>query len=276
MNLHKLIFFLILFFSSIKIYAADTIYLNPYFRELKTTDIIINGKKYKFLFDSGGGETFISPAIANTLNKEIYGSSTGIRMDGEMIKYQKVNSVSIKTGSTNLFHPIIGVWDIMSILPKELPTIDGVLSLKSFSDRILTIDLSKNILIIENENSLKKQTKIKTLIPSRFANGSDGAESTILIGIPKKNNLYWFLFDTGNIGDMILSPECAQLWTHQTDTKSGDTPNTTTKREFMIGNNKVESNTYSKKIIYDGVLNFTSISKFVFTIDFKRKQVWMQ
>ena len=275
MNRHKLICFLILFFGSITIYAGDTIYLNPYFKELKTTDVIIDGKKYKFLFDSGGGETFISPAIANTLNKEIYGSSTGIRMDGEMIKYQKANSVSIKMGSTDLFHPTIGVWDIMSILPKELPTIDRVLSLKSFANRILTIDLSKNILIIENKNSLKKQTKTKTLVPSRFANGPDGAESAIFIGIPKQNNFYWFLFDTGNIGDIILSPECAQLWALQTDTKSANISNTTTKGEFMIGNNKVESNTYSKKIIYDGVLNFASISKFVFTIDFERKQVWM-
>lgn len=255
------------------LFAQDTIQLKTYFRELKTVDVFIKGIKYSFLFDAGGGETFISPEIAKKLNKRIYGSSTGIRMDGEMIKYQKSDSISFTIGSTALFHQTIGVWDIMSILPKELPKLDGVLSLKSFSNNILTIDLSKNILIIENISSLGKQIKTKSLLPSRFANGSDGAELTVFIGVPKNNAFYWFLFDTGNIGRMILSPENAMLWGLQPDTK--DSTIAGTQLEFMIGKNKLKANPYSKKIIYDGVLNFESIGQYIFTIDFKKEEVWI-
>ena len=255
--------------------AQDTIHLKTYFRDLKAVEIFIDGKKYDLLFDAGGGETFISPDIAKKLNKEIYGGSTGIRMDGEMFKYQKADDVSIKIGATDLFHKTIGVWDIMSILPTGLPGIDGVLSLRSFEGKILTVDLSKDILILENSTSAKKQIRGKTLIPSRFANGMDGGELTIFIGIPKQSNFYWFLFDTGNIGPIILSPECALLWGLPSDPGDAAMAAREKKVEFMIGKNRIEADPYSKKIIYDGALNFQTISKYIFTIDFSKKKVWM-
>lgn len=148
-----------------------------------------------------------------------------------------------------------------------------VFSLKSFGNDILTIDLSNNILIIENKASAKRQIKTKTILSSRFANGPDGAELTIFIGIPKYGKMYWFLFDTGNIGPVILSPECAALWGLQSRAKDPDKP--LTKLEFIIGQHKIEANSYSKKIIYDGALNFESISKYIFTIDFRKKNVWV-
>ncbi len=226
MNLNtKKTFYSLLFICSTLVgFAQDTIHLKPYVSELKSVEVFINDKKYNFLFDAGGGETLISPDVAKLLNKEIYGCSTGIRMDGEMIKYQKADSISIKIGATEIFHQTIGVWDIMSILP------------------------------------------------SRFANGTDGAELTIFIGLPKYGNRYWFLFDTGNIGPVILSPECATLWGLQSNTKDSKP---LSKLEFIIGRNKIEINSYSKKIIYDGVLNFESISKYIFTIDFRKKEVWV-
>jgi len=253
--------------------AQDTIHLRTYFRDLKTVDVFIKGKKYDFLFDAGGGETYISPDIAKLMNKKIYGSSTGFRMDGEMIKYQKSDSISFRISSTEVFHKTAGVWDIMSILPKELPKLDGVISLKSFSNSILTIDLSKNILIIENKASSKEQFKTKSLLPSRFTNGLHGDELTILIGVPKYRSSYWFLFDTGNIGPVILSTESAVLWGLQSETS--DSAIVETNAEFVIGKNILKENSYSKKIIYDGVLNFEAISKYIFTIDFKKKEVWI-
>ncbi len=269
----KKTFYTLLFICSTLVgFAQDTIHLKPYVSELKSVEVFINNKKYNFLFDAGGGETIISPSIAKLLNKEVYGCSTGIRMNGEMIRYQNVDSVSIKMGNIKIFHKTIGVWDIMSILPKEFPKIDGVLSLKSFGNNILTIDLSNNILIVENKASAKKQIETKTILPSRFANGTDGTELTLFIGLPKYDNMYWFLFDTGNIGPVILSPECAALWGLQSKTKDSKS---LAKLEFIIGKNKIETNTYSEKIIYNGVLNFETISKYIFTIDFRKKEVWV-
>ncbi|WP_169472204.1 aspartyl protease family protein [Pedobacter hiemivivus] len=53
-------------------HAQKTIELKSYQENLHTVDVCIEGKKYNFLFDSGGAETIISPEIANKLGKKIY------------------------------------------------------------------------------------------------------------------------------------------------------------------------------------------------------------
>ena len=64
-------------------YPQDTIYLENYVGDLKKVNVTIGNNSYSFLFDTGGGETFISPEIANSLGKTIYGSTTGFRMSGK-------------------------------------------------------------------------------------------------------------------------------------------------------------------------------------------------
>ncbi len=267
----KIILIVLLFGNKIDVSAQDTIRLKPYIENMKTIDVFIKGKKYNFLFDTGGAQTIISPEIAQITNKKIYGSVTGFRMDGEIIKAQKCDSISLKIGSATLFHSTVSVWDIMSILPKDWPKIDGVISLKSFENKILTLDLSKNIFIIENTISAKKQMKGKHLIKSRFANGLDGSELNIFIGIPKNNSIYWFLFDSGNSGPFLLSNESSITWGLQTDINEANTIET----EFNIGKNKLKIKPFSRKIIYDGVLNVESISEYTFTIDLINKEVWI-
>jgi hypothetical protein len=273
MKIKKIVSGLLLIGSIMTGFAQDTIPLKTYIENMKTIDVIIKGKKYNFLFDTGGAETLISPEIANLLNKKIYGSSTGFRMDGEIIKAQKSDSISLTIGTTALFHPTVGVWDIMSILPKEFPKIDGLISLKSFSNDILTIDLAKNILIIENSASAKKRIRGKSLLPTRFANGLEGSELNIFIRISKDNYFYWFLFDSGNSGPLLLSNESALVWKLKPENNAIELAEP--KVEFLIGKNKLKTKPFIRNIIYDGVLNFESISKYLFTIDFKKKEVWI-
>jgi len=265
-----------LFLSTvIQVFAQDTIKLKPYIENMKTVDVFIEGKKYNFLFDTGGSETIISPEIAHTIKKKIYGSTTGFRMSGEMIKAQKSDSVLLSMGKTKIFHQTVGVWDLMSILPKEFPKIDGVISLKSFAQNFLTIELSKNRIIIENKNSAKKAIKGKSLLTTRFANGLEGGELNIFIGIPKQNNLYWFLFDSGNSGPMLLSNESAKIWNIEKESQKDNFENNP-ESEFVMGNKSLKIKPFVRDIIYDGVLNFNAISKYIFTIDFKNKEVWIE
>ncbi|MET3018580.1 pepsin/retropepsin-like aspartic protease family protein [Flavobacterium hydatis] len=273
MKITKIVFSLLFLSNAIVSLAQDTIPLKTYIENMKTVDVFIKGKKYNFLFDTGGAETLISPEIANMLNKSIYGSLTGFRMDGEIIKAQKSDSISLIIGTTTLFHPTVGVWDIMSILPKEFPKIDGIISLKSFNNTILTIELSKNILIIENSVSAKKRIKGKSLLPTQFANGLEGSELNIFVRIPKNNFYYWFLFDSGNSGPLLLSNESAIVWGLKPENNAIEITNP--KSEFLIGKNKLMVKPFTRNIIYDGVLNFESLSKYIFTIDFKKKEVWI-
>lgn len=276
MNAIKKVLCSFLFLNTvIQLFAQDTIKLKPYIENMKTVDVFIEGKKYNFLFDTGGAETIISPEIAHTISKEIYGSTTGFRMSGEIIKAQKSDGISLSMGNTTIFHPTVGVWDLMSVLPKDFPKIDGVISLKSFAQNVLTVELSKNILIIENKTSAKKAIKGKSLLTTRFANGLEGCELNIFVGIPKQNKLYWFLFDSGNSGPMLLSNESAKIWKIEKESQKDNFENNP-ESEFVIGKKNLKIKPFVRDIIYDGVLNFDAISKYIFTIDFKNKKVWIK
>jgi hypothetical protein len=182
--------------------------------------------------------------------------------------------VTLQIGPLRFFHSTVGVWDVMSILPKDLPKIDGVLSLKTFQYKIFSLDLSGNCLVVETQASLQKKRKRMTLLPTRFATGLDGNELTIFTGIPRDRHLYWFLFDSGNLNDLLLSHQTAATWMLQTDT-------VTQRKELgtvsvLLGNRKMQGKAASEKIIYDGALNFALLQQAKFTIDFRRKQLWME
>ncbi|AZA93124.1 Uncharacterised protein [Chryseobacterium nakagawai] len=250
----KKTFFTLLFLGiSIWGFGQDTIRLKPYIENMKTVEVIIEGEKYNFLFDTGGGGTLISPEIAKHFNKKIYGSATGFRMSGEIIKVQKSDHIS------------------MTILPKEFPKIDGLISLKSFTDHILTLNLAKNTIIIESHSSSKKAIHRKHLVSSRFANGLEATELNIFLNLPKDNQSYWFLLDSGNSGPLLLSTETAATWklSKDKDQMNSETP-------FIIGKKTFTSKSFTRDIIYDGVLNFEAMCSYIFTIDFKNNRVWIE
>jgi hypothetical protein len=268
--------YLILSFLTIfvyRAYAQDTVYLENYVGNLKKVNVAIGSNSYSFLFDSGGGETFISPEIAKSLGKTIYGSATGFRMSGEMIKYRKTDSISLNIYRTTIFHSTIGILDIMSLLPKGFSKLDGVLSLKSFQDKILTLDLANNRIILESTSSYRKLIKNKIALQSRFANGPDGNELIIFLGIHKQKHLYWFLFDSGNLGELLLSHRTAYEWGLESDTVSQWKQ--LGSLNINIGIKQFITEAASKDIIYDGSLNFAILSKATFIINFSQKQVWL-
>jgi len=260
---------------SFKAIAQDTIFLEKYLGDLKKTSITIGNRSYSFLFDTGGGETFISPAIAKALGKTVYGNTVGFRMSGEMVRYQKCDSIYLKCTSTNttLFHPSIGVWDVMSLLPKDLPALDGVLSLKSFQDKIITLDLANNRIVLETPLSYHKQIKNKTLLQSRFANGPDGNELTVFLGITRNDRLYWLLFDSGNIGAVLLSYNSVSEWGLKKDTI--DTVKIRDSLKIMLDKKQITTVAETATLIYDGALNYSVLSGSIFIINFPEKKVWM-
>ncbi|MDO6389678.1 aspartyl protease family protein [Pontibacter sp. BT731] len=253
--------------------AQETIPLKDYFRELKQVDVTVQGQTYNFLFDTGGGQTFISPEVARKLGRTVYGRGTGYRMRGEQFSYQKMDSVALQVADVSFPVATVGVWDVMSVLPKELPKVDGVLSLKTFRDKVLTIDVAANRLTLETTASLRRQRSRLTPIKSRFASGLDGSELTILLEVPRKGHSYWFLFDTGNIRELLLSHHTAAEWGLQDDTTSQRIA--LNPIAIQLGNRKLVSPAAAESILYDGVLNYGMIRQGRFTIDFKTKEVWM-
>lgn len=265
-----LILLLLLYFLSP---AQQVISLSNLPGNLKSIPVVINSHNYLFLFDTGGGETFISPRVLNAMGKRIHGKSIGLRMSGEKIAFQHSDSITISLGSRKIFLPSVGVWDVMSLLPKDFPQIEGIISLKTFSNQRLTIDFSTNSIMLETPRSFKKKIKKATLVPSKVVNGISGEELLIFLGLRKENSIYWFLFDSANLDLVRLSPQTAYEWGLIDADQIG-------RNEFKdqlieLGNHRFNTNVASMEIIYDGALNYEVIRQVQFYIDLTNNKVWI-
>lgn len=253
-------------------FSQDVLPLLKYAGTMKKLDVLIGGTTYPFLFDTGGGDTIVTPELAAIAGKKIYGRGVGYRMHGEMITYQKCDLAPIKLGATEISPQTAAIFDIMSLFPPKAPKIYGMLSLKAFNDKIISIDLPAGTLTVETGKSAKKKKKKMTLLESRFSTGLTGNEATILLGIRRNGVPYWFLFDTGNGHHPLISPQTAFDWGLQQDPAS---TGTTHQTELSFGTRNETFGFDADDIIYDGVLNYEIISKRAYLIDFPNKQIWM-
>lgn len=253
-------------------YSQTEITLEKYFRTLKTVKVEIEGKTYDFLFDTGGGITLISPTIAKEIDKEVYGNFVGFRMSGEKFESKLCDSVYIEIGGSIFFHSYVGIYDIMKLLPKEFKQLDGVISLKTFENERISLNLKENKLIVETEKSYLKKIENMKLVKSQFASGPSGRELDIFTGILFNNHYYWFLFDTGNIAQTKMSDNTAKEWGINPKNESDSTG----KEEFTfeMAGDSISAQIIVDNIIYDGALSFDFIQQSEFTISFKDEKIW--
>ncbi|WP_205504131.1 retropepsin-like aspartic protease [Rufibacter psychrotolerans] len=262
---------LLVLVCQLRTYAQSKIPLEVYAGNLKAVRVTIEGKPYRFLFDTGGGETIISPQIAQALGKTPYGQLSAYRMSGEKVVFQKSDSVTLSLSGQLLFQNQVAVWDLMSILPKGLPQLDGVISLKTFSGKILGIDLKNNQLTVEDEKSFAARRKNLTLLNSRFANGLAGNELSLFLEVQGSNKKLWFLFDSGNLGHILLSPSTVQVL----GLKASSAPGTELQNVPLTLHRKaLPAPATVKDILYDGALNFSFIKENTYYLDLKKLQVW--
>ena len=59
--------------------GAQRVALVDYLEVLQTVDVEIGGRRLPFLFDTAGGATLVTPALANDIGCEPFGRATGSR-----------------------------------------------------------------------------------------------------------------------------------------------------------------------------------------------------
>ena len=115
--------------------------LAPWAGLLRSVTVTVDGTAHPFVFDTGGGETVITPEVAAAVGCTPYGRSIGFRMSGERVEFEYCDNVALRLGQVALAREPVGVYDLKSILPVGLPRADGVLSLRSLRDSPVTVAL---------------------------------------------------------------------------------------------------------------------------------------
>lgn len=172
--------------------------LAPYVGRLVTIDAVIGTDTARLIFDTGGGETVISPAIAERLGCAPSGRSVGYRMNGDRIDFTYCPAVTLTIGGVPFLHDQIGVWDVQALLPPGVPPVDGVLSLKTLAGQPFTLRLKEQRLTLETSQSFREQVDGMSRLRSRLATGVDGDELTVFVRGAVRDTA-WFLMDSGNL-----------------------------------------------------------------------------
>lgn len=185
--------------------ATINIKLHSYFSDLKTIDVSIQGKSHKFLLDTGGGISIITPALAKSLGQTPFGRITGHRMDGELVVMQKCDRLDVVVGDSWSVHlSPVAVFDLDKLLPKELPHLDGVISLDCFRGQVLTLNIEANQLLLHSKEDAESAIQTNG-ITARFATGDDGSGLTLITPVEGKRGKLWFLLDSGNCAGTFVS-----------------------------------------------------------------------
>jgi hypothetical protein len=249
--------------------SAVVLRLLPYQGRLRTVSVKIGTDSFAFLFDTGGGWTLLSPELAQKLSCNAVGRSVGHRMSGERL------DVPICSGQTTLSvdgftarPAATGVFDLMKLLPSDWPALHGVISLSTFADRAITLDLARNQLIIESPSTLARRTAGMTALKARLATGDDGAALVLFVATQAANGELWLEFDSGNLDDLLLSPHAMQVLAGRAVTDTATVPLKLTGGAAATVRGRV------RPLIYDGVLNAGFIEQHVFTMDLASGRVW--
>jgi hypothetical protein len=237
-----------------------------------TVEVVIGGKTRLFYFDSGGGISLISPALAREIGCTPLGDLTGYNAGGVKMSGPRCEDVAFSINGFSAARDM-GVMDPNQFFPNSDGKLDGSIALDAFDGRALTMDLAGNRLIVETEKSLKSRTKQMKPLMARTSREMGGAALDIFIAAQTPNGRIWMLADTGNTNKMLFTPSAQKQLGINFDDAVGEKRIKPVKIN-LINLGEVEMESRSREMIYDGMLNYDLLAKMVLTADFSTGKVW--
>jgi len=92
-------------------------------------------------------------------------------MTGERVEFRRCDAAPLEIGGRRLRGSEVAVWDVMSVLPKDVPPLDGVLALDRLAGQPFTLDLSGRTLTLESAASLDGRVAGMKRLEARVATG---------------------------------------------------------------------------------------------------------
>ncbi len=192
-------------------------------------------------------------------------------MSGEIVESQYCNDITLDIGGLSFHHEVIDICDVNSIPPEDLPRLDGILSLKTFRTQPFLLNLSVKQLILESKESFESRTKEISRLKSCIATGPTGSELSVFLQGMIGEKEGWFLFDSGNLDVILVSP-------HMTNgmSETMKTEERIWESDFKLCGGRMETARFRvKEIIYDGALSEEFMHDRVFSLDFSVNCVWI-
>lgn len=250
--------------------AADepTVLKLEQFRRSVALKVEIGGKQRLFQFDTGGGNSFISPAIAKELGCEKGARLVGFRMTGEKLEAPRCDDVSVKIDGHDFTIPTAGVYEVGEFNAKGV-TVDGLIALDLFEGRTITLDFAGLRLIVETPQSAAARIAGATELPARMVRELGGYSLTVDIQVPSRVGHLGFELDSGNGGTILIAKPYAKVFGFDSDKGPQ-------QGSFEIGKGiEAEGLIFPAGITLDGNLGMPFLKNYLVTLDLAMGRVWL-
>jgi hypothetical protein len=171
----------------------------------------VKGEAGTFLFDTGGGLSYITPGFAKQIGCEPWGRISGFTMTGVRLDMARCDDVVFEMGGQRFPVPSVGVFDLMKFMPEGVPRLDGSIGLDLFAGRTVTLSLADRKLIVESPGSLAERVKTAKSVQIRLVREAGGLALAVQAAVGTPKGPAWMEFDTGNGGANVVSSAIAEL-----------------------------------------------------------------
>jgi len=249
--------------------AQPTVLKLEQFRRGVGLRVEVGGKERLFQFDTGGGNTFISPEIAKELACEKGARVVGFRMTGDKLEAPRCDDVPLTIGGHRFTIPTAGVYQVGEFNAKGV-TVDGLVALDIFEGRTITMDFAGLKLIVETPQSAARRIAGATELPARLIREMGGYAITIDVQVPSKMGHLGFEIDSGNGGTILVAKPYAAAFGFDPDKgpRMGSIP---------IGKG-IEASGFIMPagITLDGNLGMPFLKNYVVTVDLEKGRLWLK
>lgn len=246
----------------------------------QSVDVMINGKgPYRFLFDTGAGETSIDKALASELQLKVTGRSTiGDPQNPDAYQTELVELPRIEIGNMSFKRVTAMSYDLSQIFPKD--TFRGVIGMPLFANSLLTIDYP-NSRLTTRRGSLPPANG-KDVIDFTMSDGSNFTIKLSVAGISAEA-----VIDTGSSGGITLPRQYATMLKLDSELKETGTARTVNNTLKLYGANlngtlTIGSHSFDHPpIVFNDVLPIATIGyqvlkDFTITIDQKNLRIQLR
>jgi hypothetical protein len=231
----------------------------------------VKGHDGLFVFDTGGGITYISPEFAQLIGCKPWGQLSGFVLTGQRLDMKRCDNLPFEIDAQKFTVPIGGVFDLMKFMPPNVPKIDGSIGLDLFAGRALTLSLADQTLVVESAPSLKQRMKQGKEISIRLVREVEGLALAIVVGVETSEGIAWMEIDSGNGGANVIAKHIAPLLNLKTGIKEPQ------PADFkLVGGIPVTGNArVNETLIMDGNIGTRFLINWDLTLDLDAGRAWL-
>ena len=243
--------------------------LETYLENHTAVHATVGGQPGTFLFDTGGGVSSISPALAQKIGRQPWGLITGFRMTGERLDLPHCDNVQFELAGQKFVAPEVGVLDIMKLVGPDAPPLDGTLGLDIFAGKVITIIPRKSI-VLESPGSLAARIANAKELPVRLVRDVQGVALPVDGAVRTSAGMAWMELDNGNNGGFAVANHIAPLLGLHPDAPKQEMVQLTLANGIMAKGLAITGN-----FIMDGNLGAPFLNQWILTLDLEEGRAWL-